>query len=688
MNGSDTLFNVTQDVITSCKLSFTDPTLSGIVYVGGGSGVGAAQMVSDVQRIAPMSRTLKNSEFCGANQTTTEAYMVGVDGIAIVANAAGTCGNDPTLLPGSANGVALDSLVTLRQIYFGFDLASNTFDCNGATRRTLIGTWANLFSTSPTCATGNASCATGLRHAYRRSDLSGTTDAFVTLVGAGSRAIGNNPFAIGAVLSKKQNPFCNTQDANTASAPTCGATVACSTGFACDTPTDPMNGGHCVLSDGGRGDFSDVDPIRIPCATNESVCEPTNGLGLVLPIFLPDVATVVATDDYPAVNCDSGSCELQAPAASSRIPVGFRCPDGQAPSLGRCWHPKHTVSGVANFACRNARTSHCFGAATADGRSYNKALIKPDSTRAAAFALDANNRLMNASFFRMHSNPAETVPCVTAVDDTTQIGCLTNADPCTLGYAGREAAPAGSFKALSVQGIYPTDAKIIDLLPLSQQGTGGDGSSPYPLARRLYLATLKGFQVLQGGENELAKCYADNAIAAAAISGNGFVPVPVGVQCLDYDESPDTAAGVITATEIGSGGCAGVASGTNVNSCANGGTANLGPSVTDVQAILNTNCISCHSGATPPNGLDLTNIAAFTGAQQVVGVASVECAAKQRINPGSSMTSYIIDKLDGAAQDGGCFSGAQMPRGAAPLTPAQISLIAQWIDHGALRPHP
>jgi hypothetical protein len=100
------------------------------------------------------------------------------------------------------------------------------------------------------------------------------------------------------------------------------------------------------------------------------------------------------------------------------------------------------------------------------------------------------------------------------------------------------------------------------------------------------------------------------------------------------------------------------------------------PTANDVQAILNANCISCHSGAAPPRGLTLVDVRA------VVGAAAVGCAQKLRIFSGDSAHSYLVDKLLGAAQDGGCFSGKQMPLGKAPLSASDISLITSWINAG------
>jgi hypothetical protein len=102
------------------------------------------------------------------------------------------------------------------------------------------------------------------------------------------------------------------------------------------------------------------------------------------------------------------------------------------------------------------------------------------------------------------------------------------------------------------------------------------------------------------------------------------------------------------------------------------------PTAADVQNILNANCISCHSGPTPPRGLSLVDVRA------VVGAAAVECPLKLRIAPGNAAQSYLVDKILGAAQDAGCFSGRQMPLRQPPLAASDISVIASWINAGAL----
>src|SRR5262249_55541752 len=107
-----------------------------------------------------------------------------------------------------------------------------------------------------------------------------------------------------------------------------------------------------------------------------------------------------------------------------------------------------------------------------------------------------------------------------------------------------------------------------------------------------------------------------------------------------------------------------------------GGAMAAGPTTADVQAILNTNCISCHSGPTPPRGLDWTNVRAS------IGVPAAECTAKLRINSGPPAHRYMVDKVMGAAQDAGCFAGVRMPAGGQPLAATDIATIVSWINNG------
>jgi len=102
------------------------------------------------------------------------------------------------------------------------------------------------------------------------------------------------------------------------------------------------------------------------------------------------------------------------------------------------------------------------------------------------------------------------------------------------------------------------------------------------------------------------------------------------------------------------------------------------PTVAEVQSIINANCTGCHSGPTPSRGLSLVDI------KSSIGVVAAGCSGKLRIAPGQSAHSYIVDKIKGAAQDGGCFSGRQMPLNRPALAASEIAIISAWIDAGAL----
>jgi hypothetical protein len=618
LNGSDTLLDVTRQVIANCPNIGTH----GITYPGGGSGVGAGQMGAALQRIAPMSRAMKNSEYCytsgtafnaGARPGLAEDLLVGLDGVAIVADQTTSCSTtsvngfgQSTAFPVFADGVSgtpascpgcdagnnytfTNSFDALKVLYFGLT-HDNTYDCNGSVRKTLIKNWGHLFADS-TCA-GAGTCTAGLTHAFRRSDLSGTTDALLSVLsppvkpglpvgvdgkagGVGIGTLSNVP--VGRV--DKMNPFCNSSDANA------------------NPPT---------LSFGGSSDFQDKDPIRTLCGatgTIDDVCEgnPTSGavnfrgdLGVVLPVLIPDSTSATAADFYHNTAC-STACALIAPIRLNQLPAGYRCPDGTLPLAGLCFVPV-TASGDAR--CKTAFSTKCVASSgRPDGRMYNLVNVVAATQIAVAqrgttpyqIALDTEKRIMQGAFYRIHESTAglHNVPDPSVGtngtcrenDDTSQIGCLVNSDPCSVGYAGRGAAkyfpglgsPAiaqpAPLKAFSINGTAPfasganPDAPITNLL-------AAPGTTPlYPLARRLYLATAYGFgpysaadqSGIQGGEKLLADCYGNNSIVGPAITSQGFVAVPGGVQCLDYPEELATtsspAVNVQGAGNVALGGC-------------------------------------------------------------------------------------------------------------------------------------
>ena len=95
--------------------------------------------------------------------------------------------------------------------------------------------------------------------------------------------------------------------------------------------------------------------------------------------------------------------------------------------------------------------------------------------------------------------------------------------------------------------------------------------------------------------------------------------------------------------------------------------------------IFNPGCVSCHTdvGRTPAGGLNLVSGQARAN---LVGVASSAKAGATRVIAGNASGSYLVQKLEGAAD----IVGLRMPRNGPFLTDAQVVLIRSWITNGAL----
>ena len=99
-----------------------------------------------------------------------------------------------------------------------------------------------------------------------------------------------------------------------------------------------------------------------------------------------------------------------------------------------------------------------------------------------------------------------------------------------------------------------------------------------------------------------------------------------------------------------------------------------------VQEVFTQNCAfdGCHGGATPHQGLDLTD--ARTSYRLLVDVAANELQGQfKRIAPGDSANSYLVMKL----RDDARIAGQPMPLGGYPMDPALVMKIAAWAQAGA-----
>lgn len=97
------------------------------------------------------------------------------------------------------------------------------------------------------------------------------------------------------------------------------------------------------------------------------------------------------------------------------------------------------------------------------------------------------------------------------------------------------------------------------------------------------------------------------------------------------------------------------------------------------QTIFGAICTNCHTGANAPRGLRLDseeNSYAF-----LVNRTADEIPTLMRVNPGKPDDSYLIKKLEGAAD----IVGARMPLGGPYLSQQQIDQVRSWIANGAPR---
>jgi hypothetical protein len=302
-------------------------------------------------------------------------------------------------------------------------------------------------------------------------------------------------------------------------------------------------------------------------------------LGVVLPISIPqDIVggTVWAADRYPA----GGNCTAGTRAFVNPYPVHtMLCPDGsQKAASGTCRLPQNTTNG--RFDC--IVDSTLAPGNTPDPRVYN--LMPVDNTGHITTMLDsygnpsiATNpslRRFARRYFALHmvrpdnSGAAPTIAggCQ-LTDDTSQIGCLVKASPCSIGFAGRESADAAApfaNLALRIVGTQPTQTTIENL------ATGG--TPVYGLARKLWfnsannpgdlvgftqpnlldsevaLSTCMGLPAVCASDADCTapatcnlgtlRCTAGNTVTVdGAIAAHNFVQVPAGVPRLVLNAS-------------------------------------------------------------------------------------------------------------------------------------------------------
>ena len=341
-------------------------------------------------------------------------------------------------------------------------------DCAAGPRRALAANWGALFDTACGAPTTNpASGATPfcrrLKHAFRRGDLSGTTDTFATLTGmvavpGFSTTFLPNPLGAETVTpsSATANPFCNAgtaamnkgmsdyldldpvrriADATGAATTPIGRLGLEQISQGWNAPANPnaVNTTDCRADlidipaaqdiDLGAPSRQNVGPDAAQTATFRANQEPLvkqrRGLGLVLPVEVPTNLTVAngffgfdpATPGSLAT-CTAGKFGATTPGLANSI-----CPDQL--SVGVCLLPVQCLNAACtqvNFNCMEPSAAGAHSPLS-DARSYNLNVVDTlghylvDGYRNGQITLAANRqvRAVTGAFFRLHSTQITTL---------------------------------------------------------------------------------------------------------------------------------------------------------------------------------------------------------------------------------------------------------------------------------------
>ena len=177
-----------------------------------------------------------------------------------------------------------------------------------------------------------------------------------------------------------------------------------------------------------------------------------------------------------------------------------------------------------------------------DGRVYNLLVVDTGghyvrdnyvNPSLPGLSVVRQNRVVNA-LFRLHISqvtnlgaPAPGINCK-KFNSTDQIGCLVAANPCSIGFAGRESVDNALNIAMQVAGIKGTSPNIENLVNAS-------GGPIYPLSRRLWFNALNGFDTVTGDQLSLLKCFQGLTPGVPltdidlVVQHHHFVAVPGGV---------------------------------------------------------------------------------------------------------------------------------------------------------------
>ncbi len=497
LRGSDTLESIMDNLIASYPLtSITD-------YDAAGSGAGEDAIEADQQELGPMSRfltnTAGNTNGCGdASRDPTQAgcWSFAKDSITLVGQNTQACeilrwgenlavgdanGDGSVVCPGCVGGSHpfADWRTVLRIIYAGEEVdyvtgaprpaapsANIATRCNSDVRRTLVSSWTNLFKGG--CAAGN--CASGLKHAWRRDDNSGTTAVFLELLGLSG--VSTRPFCNG-LETEDQDPV--RRDCVGAGSAASGDTVC---GFG---PTPSTRSAQGFIMAAGGNSLGLVVPTLLP-ASPFNQTDVTRNCSAV-----PNAPAVLVGGVYNATSSGGGAFGKVSWTSADVVKYGANCPNGAAPVGGQCDWPMApgTPAGTPRFGCVANGNSRPTGSANApngssspnvffDARIYNL-WSRNDNGTIKTYVRGASTPVQNSSMYRYRTHQCR------QDDETNHIGCLTQTDTCSLGFAGFRATQNWTVKGLDLR----TEA-------------GGASADPtsvttYPLARDLFFCQLDAF---------------------------------------------------------------------------------------------------------------------------------------------------------------------------------------------------
>jgi hypothetical protein len=288
--------------------------------------------------------------------------------------------------------------------------------------------------------------------------------------------------------------------------------------------------------------FQDNDPIRRKCigiATNasalagEEVCNIDGALGLVLPMVDTDWVPKGNLGPQFSTNKCTGQFVVGLDAnVFTCAPLGVKhsaeCPNGDTTFGGGCLMPIDATNGTSQCVATKSTVTalQVRSLGSPDGRIYNEQLRSgsiADGTAPYLFykivSLGTSVEF-TAAYNRIHQVetfvPGTAYSCqLEDMDD--QIGCLTQADPCSIGYAGDDSklwyqhtggpcvptatsgglptcGPGSNSNAPPLAGLPGTDAaRVAEVYPntttVQALGTAGE----YQLSRKLYFNSVIGF---------------------------------------------------------------------------------------------------------------------------------------------------------------------------------------------------